>query len=389
MSGRVFLGTLCCLALLSACSTTSVKPVTDSEFTEFESDERGLWKRSDEQATRINASGFLYHDKELEEYINTVAKKLQPPAVYERIPFTVKIIRDPRLNAFALPNGAVYLHTGILASMDNEAQLATLLAHEMTHSTNRHSVRHLRDVKKKSGWFASIFIATGGLGGVFLPVARASVSGYSRDLEREADKQGFLLMEKAGYDVSESVKLFEQLKREIEEENIEESYFFSAHPRIVERIESYNELIAGRPVKARQGVKNAEVFQARVKELLLDNARLDMEQGRYERAASGLQRYIERYPADAVAYYLQGEAKRQQGGAGHKKKAAALYRKALALDPGQCDAHKMLGRMSYKAGDLVTAKEHLEKYLLLNPRASDRAYIEKYIRACDDQSKTK
>lgn len=379
----------CCLAFVSACTTTSLKPVTDTDFTELEGDERGLWKRSAEQAKRMNESGFLYDDKQLEHYVNAIAKKLQPPSLYERIPFTVRVIRDPSLNAFALPNGAVYLHTGILASMDNEAQLAALLAHEMTHATNRHAVRQLRNTKNTSGVFAAIFAATGGLGAVFLPVAQASVTGYSRDLEREADREGFSLVEKAGYDVTESVKLFEQMKREVEDEEVKETYFFSSHPRIVERIESYNELIAARTMKEQQGVKNEEVFRSRTKKLFLDNARLDIELGRYERAVSGLERYIERYPADAEAYYLSGEANRQLGDAEHGRKAAEQYRKALSLDPTQYDAHKMLGTMSYKTGDLATAKEHLQRYLVLNPKASDRAYIEKYIRACDQQGQKK
>lgn len=378
----VLVPAVCCMSLVSACASTSLAPVTDAGFSTFESDELALWSRSAEQSKRINESGFLYDDRELEEYVNSVARKLQPAKVYEKIPFSIKVLRDPHLNAFALANGAVYLHTGILASMENESQLATLLGHEMTHATNRHAVKELRDRKNASAVMSTLVAATGGLAGVFGPVAAASVYGYTRDNEREADREGFRLMELAGYDPSESLKLFEQLKREIEEKKEKEPFFFSTHPRIMERIESYRELIAARSNKEQPGVKNAEVFQAHTKKLFLVNVGLDLQIGRYERAASALQRYIERYPNEADAHYLLGEANRQQGDSDHDKKAEEHYRKALSLDPGHYDTHKMLGIMLYKAGDRAAAQEHLEKYLALNAKAADRAYIEKYIAAC-------
>lgn len=196
---------------------------------------------------------------------------------------------------------------------------------------------------------------------------------------------GFLLMEQAGYDLAESVKLFEQMKREIEEDKIKEPYFFGTHPRIMERIESYRGLIASRIEKENPGIKNAEVFQTRIKKLLLDNAQLDSQAGRYERAASALLRYIERYSGEAAAYYLLGEANRQQADSDHDKKARENYLKAISLDSAHADSLKMLGIMSFKAGEKTEAKQYLERYLALNAKAADRAYIEQYIKACEKQ----
>jgi predicted Zn-dependent protease len=230
---------------------------------------------------------------------------------------------------------------------------------------------------------ASLSLATGGLSGVFGPVASASVYGHSRDFEREADQEGFRLMAGAGYNLPESIKLFEQMKRELEEKKVTEPYFFGTHPRIVERIESYRELISAQSGTTRTGVTNAGVFQAHIKKLVLENARLDMQISRYERAASGLQRYIERYPGEADAYYLLGEANRQQGDSEHDKRAMEQYQKSLSLDANHFNSHKVLGLMLFKAGDKAAAKEHFEKYLSLNARAADRAYIEKYIAACE------
>ncbi len=382
MISRVTVIVLCCLACVVACTPTALKPVADPGFIGFENDDVSMQTRAAEQAKRIDESGFLYSDPELEAYLNAVARKLEPAAVYEQIPFRVKVLRDPMLSAFALANGSVYLLTGILASIENEAQLAVLLGHEMTHVTNRHAVRQMRDLKNKTNVFSALFLATGGLASVFGPVAQASVMGYTRDMEREADVEGFRLAGLAGYDTAESLKLFEALKRQIEEEKIEESYFFGSHPRIMERIESFQALISAKTMTGPSRITNAESFQQHVKKLLLDNTRLQMQTGRYEWSASALQSYIERYPNEAVAWFLLGEANRQQGG-DYVKKAEEAYQKALSLDESHADAHKMLGIILMKAGNMTTAREHLERYLAINAAASDRAYIEGYIKECE------
>lgn len=376
---------LCFVLFASGCASTALLPVTDPGFAAFESDETALWKRCAEDEKRINESGFVYSDKDLEEYVNAVARKLQPAGVYDRIPFRIKVLKDPYINAFALANGAVYLHTGLIASMENEAQLATLLGHEMTHAVNRHEARKLKSAKNATAFMSTLFLMTGGLGAVFGPVAAGSVAGYSRELEAEADQAGFALTEAAGYDLNESTALFGQMKRELEDEKVKEPYFFGSHPRLVERIASYEQLLALRTDR-KPGVKNTEAFQARVRKMLLDNAQLDLQFGRYLRAAGALERYAERYPGEAEAYFLLGEANRQQGGAERDKKADEYYRKVISLDSGHFRAHKMLGMMLYKAGEKTGAKEHLKKYLVLNANAPDRSYIEGYLRACDQQA---
>ncbi len=383
MSRYSFSLALCCLAFVCSCVPTTLVPVSDSRFTAFESDEMRLWNRSAEQVRRIDESGFLYRNDILEDYLNEVAKKLQPKTVYQYIPFHIKVIKSPYLNAFALPNGAIYVHTGLLASMENEAQLAALLGHEMTHATNRHSAMKSREAKQQAAALGVLIPVTGGLAAVFGTVAlEASVYGYSRELEREADREGFALFARAGYDPAESVALFEQMKREIEEEKTKEPFFFGTHPRITERIDSFRELIKGQAGSAQGVVRNADVFRPQIKQLILDNARLNIQTGRYEKADSSVRRYLESYPNDAEANYLLGEASRQRGGE-YDKKAQEYYRTTLSIDADHADSHKMLGIMLLKAGDKTAARHHLEKYLALNTKAPDRAYVEEYIRRCD------
>jgi len=240
------------LLSLAGCATTSLPPVTSKDFV-FEDDERRLWNRSEEEEQSIARSGMLYQDQELEAYLNSIAKKVQPAEAYKLIPFRIHVLKNPYCNAFAYPNGHIYIHTGILARMDNEAQLATLIAHEMTHATHRHQVREFRGMLNKSALFASTRSLIGGLPGVgdLTTVlgeigTKAAINGHSRDLETEADMVGIKLVVKAGYDAREAPKLFQHLKQEMEEDEQEEPFFFGSHPRLAERSENYNDFLGKR-----------------------------------------------------------------------------------------------------------------------------------------------
>ena len=151
-------------------------------------------------------------------------------------------MRDPTLNAFAMPNGRIYVHTGLLARLDNEAQLATILSHEMTHVDHRHALRFTRDVQNKQILYTVLGVAASiGVGaaagsrarsgdpigaavlsqtanavlGLGLQLAAlASINGYGRDLEREADREGMARLVRAGYDPKEAPRVFKLLRDE-------------------------------------------------------------------------------------------------------------------------------------------------------------------------------
>src|SRR4030067_1130229 len=96
-----------------------------------------------------------------------------------------------------------------LQEWTTEAQLATLLAHEMTHATHRHAIKQFRDARNKTAFLAVITAGTSGLAAPLGALGTlAAITGYSREQEAEADREGFKLMVKAGYDPGEAPKLF-------------------------------------------------------------------------------------------------------------------------------------------------------------------------------------
>jgi predicted Zn-dependent protease len=376
------------LCFAAACSIPANLPLaTENSSVD---DEKRLWQRSEDEQKVLTQSGLIYRDDQLDDYVNQVARKLQPPEILEHIPFRIMVIKSPYLNAFAFPNGVIYIHTGILARMDNEAQLAALLGHEMTHCTHRHALKTLRHFKSKSDFLVGVqasLIQFSGIGSLVNKLgslgSKAAVSGYRRDLETEADLVGLQLMAKAGYDPNEALRLFEHLKREVEEENIQEPFFFGCHPRLQERVENCKNFLKTRYQKEETGIKNTGVFLTTLYKVILDNAWLDLKAGRFHSAQRGAEKYLKIEPNDARVYYLLGEVFRQRAKEDDMHKAKAYYKKAISLDPFYPDPHKAIGLIYYKDGEKTLAKRSFGQCLSLSPHRPDKAYIVGYLKQCN------
>ena len=377
--------TICCLAV--SCATPQPVPVSE-EFLVNE-DEQILWRRARQEQEKINQSGLIYQDAKLENYLNKIAGKLQAHTNSADMSFQIKVIKDPNLNAFAFPNGVIYVHTGVLARMDNEAQLAALLAHEMTHCTQRHSLRVLRSIQDRPAYIAAAQHTLSKIAMIrdlanFLGVTGsiAAVTGYTRDFETEADIMGLDLMEKANYDYREALKLFEHLKLEIKNEGIEEPFFFGTHPNVQQRIDNLTNWLAAKHQGEDTGVKNTEIFQTSLRRVVLDNARLDLRLGRFYVAQRTVEKYMRMAPNDAKAYYLFGEIFRQRGRQDDTKRAIKYFETAISLDPLFSAPHKAMGLIHYKEGKNHLAQKFFESCLLLSPDAPDEAYIQGYLEKC-------
>jgi predicted Zn-dependent protease len=357
------------------------------EETDFvpEADEQRIWMRSVEEQGRLDDSGLIYRNAQLTDYLNTLAQKVAPEGLNETVQIRVEVIKNPLLNAFAYPNGVIYVHTGFLTKMENEAQLVTLLTHELTHITHRHATQEFRRTKKTTGALATLgvlgtpFGVFGGLASILGAVgAKAAVSGYSRERETEADLCGLDLLVNAGYDPREAPKLFHILKQDLEEHDVEEPFFFGSHPRLEERIDNYTWAIE-KKYSQTKGEIGAERFCAEVAPVLLVNAWFDLDMGRFGSALRSTERYLERNPKTAEAHFLMGEISRERAGSEDMVLAEESYKTAIRCDASYPEPHRGLGLVYYKSGRSQEAKIEFERYLELWPNASDRAYILQYI----------
>src|SRR5215813_8402925 len=150
----VRLNALCIVvALCSACAGKLPPLDTSGLSMTLASDEAGLWEQAAREHEKLRASLSLLRDPILEDYLNGVAHRLVPPTAHEAgISPSVSVLINPSLNAFAYPTGEIYIHSGLLARLDNEAQLASVLGHEIGHIVYRHTIRYLRQERSKDLW---------------------------------------------------------------------------------------------------------------------------------------------------------------------------------------------------------------------------------------------
>lgn len=378
------------IALVTACSTSSkanVSLVVDRLL--VNEDEKMLWQKSEQEQRVFESNGLIYPDQEIEDYLNQVVAKLRPQSVPEDLVIRVKVIKNAYLNAFAYPNGMIYIHTGLLARMDNEDQLAAVLAHELIHCTQRHALRAFRKYRDQPAILTAVqhtLFKTLGLLDMDryqgIGVAMAAISGYARELEAEADRLGIELMSAAGYDPKEALFLFNHMSAEIEREKLEEPFFFASHPTVRQRVDNLQNLRDPVYLSLRPAIKNSEIYFTKLGQLFLDNARLDIRRGRFQAARRGIEKYLQIKPDDSRAFFLLGEIYRQQGQPIDTQLALKNYNRAITLDPGYAAPHKAIGLIHYKQGHHALAKKFFESCLQLSPNTPDKAYIQGYIKQC-------
>ena len=230
------------LMLAAGCASTTLSPIgAASPAFQREADEERLWESSKRFEALLAENRLLSQDAQLDAYLSNVAASLLPPEVSATgVTVRVRVVRNPIPNAFVLPNGTVYLHSRMLALMENEAQLSAIIGHELVHFINRHLVKERRDARNKAGIaklvntvlaeasYGLLAPLTGQLAEIW---SLAAVRGYSRELETEADTLGFALVVRAGYDPAEVPKIFEALKRELPPGHAE-GFFFATHPKL-------------------------------------------------------------------------------------------------------------------------------------------------------------
>ena len=174
---------------------------------------------------QLREADQLLDDPELSEYIQTIGHRLSGHAESRAQRFEFFMVRDPTINAFALPGGYIGVNTGLLLTTENESELAGVLAHEISHVTQRHIVRGLQKqgqttLATTAGIIAAILLgATGGLSDDAVQAALAVAQGlsvqkqidFTRAHEREADRVGVGVLYQAGFDPLGMPTFFEKM----------------------------------------------------------------------------------------------------------------------------------------------------------------------------------
>jgi beta-barrel assembly-enhancing protease len=201
-----------------------------------------------EAAGQVEQQYQVVKEPTLEAYINTVGKRLasQPLAESNKWPYYFRVVNDPSINAFALPGGPMYVHTGLLKAVENESQLAGVLAHEMSHVVLRHGTNQATKANALQLPLVLAGAVTGAKGGILGQLSQMGLGlgansvllRFSRDAEKQADLLGAQIMAGAGYNPVEMARFFEKLEKE---SGSKTPQFLSDHPNPGNRVKYVSE----------------------------------------------------------------------------------------------------------------------------------------------------
>ncbi len=203
-----------------------------------------------EVAARIIGKYGLYQDDDLVKYVNLIAKSLASAANRPEIRFTVGILSTNTINAFAAPGGFIFVTKGVIDNVDDEAQLAAVISHEIIHIVQKHIVKELNirsfESSAVSGLTHLISGTTNTVRVAFTKAVDETINilferGYKRRDEIEADTMGVVLASRLGYDPVALACFIEKIKN-LGDEDI--SSYRNLYPPFDERIEHINKTIA-------------------------------------------------------------------------------------------------------------------------------------------------
>ena len=199
-------------------------------------------------AEEVESQSRMVSDPVVVEYVNRVGQAIVRHSD-AKVPFTIKVVDDDEINAFALPGGFFYVDSGLILAADSESELAGVMAHEIAHVAARHATRNATKAQIFNLVSIPLVFVGGPIGYAVREVAGLAVPmgflKFSRDAEREADLLGLQYDYAAGYDPQAFVQFFEKLKAGEKQHQGRIAKAFSTHPMTVERIRRAQQEIAG------------------------------------------------------------------------------------------------------------------------------------------------
>ncbi len=233
--------TVIIVSLILSCATTGPGGKKSLIFISS-GEEVSLGQEFDKQIRQENK---ILADTVWQDYFNEIGQSIVNVCDRKDIQYHFTVIESDQINAFATPGGYVYIYTGLLRHINNEAELAAVTGHEISHVVARHSIKRLQSM---FGLTILEQIAFGSNASATKDVVNAglgiAMQGYSRSNELEADKYGVIYMTAAGYNPKGALELFEILKSLAPgTENVFEK-LSASHPDTQVRIDQVNQMIA-------------------------------------------------------------------------------------------------------------------------------------------------
>ena len=369
----LFLSTLMLLVFLSGCS---VNPVTgENQFSLMSAEQEVAIGASNYAPSQQSQGGRYIIDPEVQAYVSGVGKKLAAVSDRPDLPYEFVVLNNSVPNAWALPGGKIAINRGLLVELEDESQLAAVLAHEIVHAAARHSAAQMTRGTLLSIGAAAVGVAGSdyGLGEMGSQVAQmgaaAWMAKYGRSAELESDAYGMEYMARAGYDPSGAVKLqetFVKLSEGRQQDFL--SGLFASHPPSQERVDANRIKAATLP----KGVINRELYQRKIAQIKRDQPAYKAQEAAMKAlsadnpktALSELDKAIAIQPDDGYFWELRGHAWAMQKNMSNAEQA---FTTAIGKNPDYFSHHLSRGLLRFEEGKKTAARSDLEKSYQLLP----------------------
>ncbi|HFC97309.1 MAG TPA: tetratricopeptide repeat protein [Thermosulfurimonas dismutans] len=319
---------------------------------------------------QIRERAEILDDPEVTDYLESIARRLTPWVGPRYFPFRFYVVKNPTLNAFALPGGYIFFTSGLIEEVDREDELAAVMAHEMAHIQARHVARRMEVLKRLQLATGAVTLAGlllgGGKTGGALAVTSTSLAltralAYSRAEEEEADRLGFEYLTRAGYDPGAFLSILQKIVRHRWLLTETGPNYLLTHPAPPERI-TYLETLVKRYHRAHPSASYRPTdplylrrIQVRVKVETHDPGLLVM---RYREA-------LKYSPDDPMLHYGLGMALAR---ARFFREAIKELRQTVRQFPKKDYFRLDLAEVYFRAGYYPQAREVLEDYLSRHPK---------------------
>jgi beta-barrel assembly-enhancing protease len=354
--------------------------------------EASIWDLSDKAELEAKRAGQLVTDPGLNSYINGIRCKVAPEYCGD---MRVYLMARPAFNASMAPNGYMEVWSGLLLRADNEAQVAFVVAHEVGHFQENHSIEAWRDMRSRANWAMALSIVAGAAGApsyvgdlIYLG-AIAGVFGYSRENETQADKIGFERAVAAGYDPAQGGELWRLLISETAASEFPDvrrrearSGIFNTHPVSTVRAAALDEMsrlaVQTQLANANSNktwIVGREAHRNAIRPFLGQWLRDELRRRDYGQTLDLIKRLKAQGTDLGVLTFYEGELLRLRRKQGDLELALAAYQSASTFPDAPADTWRELADAQARVGKKPEAIAALQTYLSKAPNASDKALV--------------
>ena len=399
---------------LYGCASAPVSDLAPGDRPELDTDEAGLWQAMERDEFTLKTSPAVIKDPGLQQYLESVLCQVAPDYCAD---IRLYVIPSPDFNAAMGPNGVMLIFTGLLLRVQNEAQLAAVMSHEVGHFVRRHSLQQMRAWRSRNAGlqtFAAILSAGASIasaqansalaaGDLSTAVSRYDTAStiatagsallsslqvwaimsqleYSRDQETESDDLGLDWMASAGYDPGVVDDLWQYMQAEDEASELGIPAYLRSHPLPEERMlrnrQRAAELTASHPDATAIHPDTFIAAIAPYRHAWLGSARAGLDR-QSEELLIERQRQLGVDPG--LVLFHEADILRKQGEPHQSNLALQTYQRATDHPHAPPEAFREIGLLQWDGGRLVEARSAFSEYLSRAPDAPDHLLIQSYV----------